>query len=151
MEIVNIKRLKAALRQGELPARETAKYVAAQGALMSLMFIPSPADPRDWAFLAHPLLAFGGVYYCYRCNGGELGRGFAERYLTVGWVVGCRVALVLIPIAVVGLAVSLLALGRLDWLDDPHLADGITFGFVVVAAFIYWRIGRHIGDLQRAA
>ena len=151
MEIININRLKAELKQGELPAREVFKYVAVQVALLSIISIPSPADaPVDWAFIAYPLLAFCGIYYCYRRNGGASGRAFAERYLAVGWVVGCRVGLVSVSIFAVCFGVSLLTVGSIEWLDDPRLADANTMGFLGVEALIYWRIGWHIGDVHRA-
>jgi hypothetical protein len=151
MTFVNLKRLKAELAQAELPASETAKYLAAQGALLSLMFIPSPEnEPADWAFVAHPLLAVIGVYYCYRRNGGALGARFAERYLAVGWVVGWRVALVAVPLVALGLGASLSATGSLEWLEDPRIAPAIDLGSVGLVAFVYWRIGRHLGDLRAA-
>lgn len=54
MEFFRLKRLKATLVNGPLPARGTAQYLAAQGALWSLIVIPSPAEvPRDWTLLAY--------------------------------------------------------------------------------------------------
>jgi len=151
MKFVNIKRLKAELQQGELPASETAKYLAAQAAVMSLIFIPSPAnEPVDWAFIANPLVSVIGVFYCYQRNGAALGVRFAERYLAVGWVVGWRVGLVAVAIAALGLGVTLVATGSLEWLGDPRIGPAITVGAVGLVAFVYWRIGRHLGDLRAA-
>jgi hypothetical protein len=149
MEFVNIKRLKADLRQGELPARETAKYLAAQGALLSLIFIPSPGpEPVAWSFIAYPLLSLVGVYYCYQRNGGASGARFAERYLAIGWVVGWRVGLIVVLIAVVSLGASLAGMGSFEGLDDARVTNGITAGSWGMVALIYWRIGMHLGDLQ---
>ncbi|HEV3485099.1 MAG TPA: hypothetical protein VG106_06810, partial [Vicinamibacterales bacterium] len=93
MRFFSIRRLKSDLAGGPLPARATAQYLAAQGALMSVAYVPSPAHaPADWGFIVHPLLALVGVYYCYRRNGGPTGERLAERFLAVGWVVGIRVA-----------------------------------------------------------
>jgi hypothetical protein len=151
MEIVNIKRLKATLRQGDLPARETAKYLAAQGALWSLLFIPSPAPPLDWALVAYPLLSLCGVYYCYRQNGEESGRRFAERYLAIGWVVGWRAFFVLAPLFLLAVVFSFAWFGQLQWLEDPVSAGAITLGFLTLCGFLYWRIGRHLADLRSDA
>jgi hypothetical protein len=149
MEIVNIKRLKATLQQGELPARETAKYAAAQGALLSLAFIPSPApEPVDWGFVAFPLLTLAGVFYCYRRNGGDTGTRFAERYLAIGWVIGWRVALVLGALLVVSVAGSLLATGKVQWLENPRLADAMTAATLATMALIYWRMGHHMAQVH---
>jgi hypothetical protein len=151
MTFINIERLKAQLGQGELRASETAKYLAAQGALLSLIFIPSPATaPMDWDFITHPLLSVVGVYYCYRRNGGAVGVRFAERYLALGWVVGLRVGLAAASIAAVGLGISLLVTGSLEWLEEPRIAPAVTVGSLGLVAFVYWRIGRHLGDLRAA-
>ena len=148
MEFINIKRLKSALSQGELSARETAKYLAAQGVLLSLVFIPTPgAEPPDWPFVAYPLVALGGVYYCYRRNGADVGKRFAERYLAVGWVVGWRVALVSITAVVLTVLGSLLTVGNFDWFEEPRFAVVVDVGSLSLVAFVYWRIGVHLGHL----
>jgi hypothetical protein len=149
MEFVNIRRVKTTLKQGELPAVETAKYLAAQGALWSVLLIPSPADaPVNWAFLTYPLLGLAGAYYCYRKNGGKLGRRLAERYLAIGWVVGWRFALVLASSLVAAAGVSLVMLGNLSWLEDPELANETTLVWLLIIALIYWRMGHHLADVQ---
>lgn len=82
MEFFRLKRLNATLVRGPLPALDTAKYLAAQGVLWSLIVIPSPADaPADWTLLGYPAISLLGVYYCYRRHGGASGERFAERYL----------------------------------------------------------------------
>lgn len=147
---MRIGRLKATLARGPLPAGETAKYLAAQGALMSLVFIPTPAEmPADWTFLAYPLLAAAGVYYCYRSNGGALGERFAERYVAIGWVVGWRVALVLIAAFGFGLLSVVLRGDDPGWLDNPHVADAVNIGGFAVVGFIYWRMAVHLATVRR--
>jgi hypothetical protein len=74
MEFVRLGRLKNTLEAGPLSAVETAKYLAVQGALLSLIFIPTPADlSQDWTMIAYPVSALLGVYYCYKRNGGAAG------------------------------------------------------------------------------
>jgi hypothetical protein len=149
MEFININRLKSHLREGELSARETAKYLAAQGALQSLVFIPTPAEsPADWAFVAFPLVSVVGIYYCYRRNGGELGTRFAERYLAVGWVVGWRVALVAVASVVLTAVVALVSVGNLDWLHEPRIDTGIDVAALGLVACMYWRTGVHLRKLD---
>jgi len=98
------------------------------------------------------LLGIAGVYFCYRQNGAAVGRRFAERYLAVGWVVGLRFAFVLIGLMLAGMVVSLVWLGNIDWIEkpDPGLAEGVTAIWFVIVALIYWRIGRHLRDVQDA-
>ena len=151
MEFVNIRRLKATLRSGELSSRETAKYLAAQAVLLSLLFIPSPApEPSGWPFIAYPLVSLGGVYYCYRRNGGGIGTRFAERYLAVGWVVGWRVALIVVTAAVIALATSLVLIGTIEWLEHPLATSAVDSGSLGLVGFIYWRLGVNLSDLNAA-
>jgi hypothetical protein len=150
MEFLRIRGLKADLARESLSASETAKYLAAQAALSSIVLIPTPADtPSGWPFLAYPLLALTGVYYCYKRNGGTTGERFAERYLAVGWVAGVRVATALVVIAVVGLTGLAFTDIGLQWLEHSNFAAAVDAGMFVVLAFIYWRIGAHLADVQR--
>ena len=153
MEFFRLKRLNATLVHGPLPARDTAQYLAAQGALWSLLVVPSPADaPADWTLFAYPALSLLGVYYCYRRHGGAVGERFAERYLAIGWVVGLRVAATLLLLAIVGL-VSLIAARGFDGsvLDDPTIALAIDVGTLVVIAVVYWRMGVHLATVHQAS
>ena len=150
MEFLRIRRLKGDLARKSLSASETAKYLAAQAALLSIAFVPTPADtPAGWPFLAYPLLALAGVYYCYKRNGGAVGERFAERYLAVGWVAGLRVVIVLIVIVIVGSIGLAFTDAGLQWLEHSNVAAGIDAGMLAVLAFIYWRMGVHLADVQR--
>jgi hypothetical protein len=151
MKIFNIKALKAELAQGDLRAPETAKYLAAQAVLVSIIFIPSPGHRAvDWAFVANPLVSLLGLYYCYRQNGGETGLRFAERYLALGWVVGWRVGVVMVVLTPLSLGALLFATGNVAWLGEQRLADVFAASILAMIAFMYWRIGRHLGDLATA-
>jgi hypothetical protein len=140
MEFFRLKRLNATLVRGPLPALDTAKYLAAQGALWSLIVNPSPADaPADWTFLGYPALALLGVYYCYRRHGGASGERFAERYLAIGWVVGLRVTAMLILLAMLGLAGFIAARGfDGSTLDNPAVTHALDIGILGAIAIVYW-------------
>jgi hypothetical protein len=148
MEFIRLGRLKSTLGEGPLSAAETAKYLAVQGALLSLIFIPTPADmPRDWTMIAYPVSAVLSVYYCYRRNGGAAGKHFAERYLAIGWVVGLRIGFC----AVVAVAVSAVIGALLGFDFDAISSPGVTraidvagFGLVLL---VYWRMGVHLADV----
>jgi hypothetical protein len=149
MEFIRINRLKQTLKAGELPAIETAKYLAGQAMLGAILYVPSPGDaPLDWALIAYPLLALGGVYYCYRQNGGRAGLRLAERFLSIGWVIGWRVCAVLILIFLAAVIISLVRTGAISWLEDPAVGDQMTVAGLFIVAFIYWRMGRHLADVH---
>ena len=150
MRFLGIKPLRDDLAQGPLSAKETLQYLAAQGVLLSTIFVPSPADaPPDWAFIAYPLLSVAGIYYCYRSNGGSAGRQFAERYLAVGWVVGLRVVVLGIGAAIMTHGISLWIFG-LDWIADDRLSLVLEFGALVLIGLVYWRMGIHLSLIAAA-
>ena len=150
MRFFSIRRLKGDLARGPLTARATAQYLAAQGALLSVLYVPSPAHASaDWGFIVHPLLALAGVYYCYRRNGGPAGERLAERYLAVGWVVGIRVASAAIALLVLTVTALALTSDVSEWTESRWLGVGIDLGTVALVAFIYWRMGVHLADIRR--
>jgi len=153
MEFFRLERLNATLVRGPLPALDTAKYLAAQGALWSLIVIPSPADaPADWPFLGYPALSLLGVYYCYRRHGGASGERFAERYLAIGWVVGLRVAATSILLCMLGLAGFIAARGfDGSWLDGPAVTHVLDVGTLGVIAIMYWRMGVQLAAVHQAS
>jgi hypothetical protein len=148
MEFIRLGRLKNTLREGPLSAVETAKYLAVQGALLSFIFIPSPADmSRDWTMIAYPVSALIGVYYCYRRNGGAGGRHFAERYLAIGWVVGLRIGLSLAMAIGIAAAIAALLGFNFDALSDPVVTHGWDIAAFGAVLFVYWRTGVHLADV----
>jgi hypothetical protein len=60
------------LAEGPLPDREAVQYIAAQAALVAAFVVPTPGQdlPSWWHYVAAPAIAVGGVYFCYRQNGG---------------------------------------------------------------------------------
>ena len=153
MEFFRLKRLNATLVHGPLPARDTAQYLAAQGALWSLIVIPSPADtPRDWTLLAYPSLSLLGVYHCYRRHGGSAGDRFAERYLAIGWVVGLRVAALFLSLAMLGVAAFIVIRGfDGSSLDSVGIGNVLDIGMLCVIAVVYWRMGVHLAAVHHAS
>ena len=152
MEFLRIRRLTADLARRPLSAPDTAKYLAAQGALLSILFIPTPAEaPADWPFLVYPLLALLGVYYCYRRNGGAVGERFAERYLAVDWVVGLRVGLAAVAVLIAFIVGFAFTSGELGWLEDARFARGIDLGGLGLIALVYWRMGVHLARIHCAS
>ena len=153
MEFLNLARLKRTLARGPLEPAEAAKYVAAQSMFFSLIFVPTPSneEPEAWTFILTVLLAGLGVFYCYRSNGGSLGERFVERYLAVGWVVGWRVGLtaaIFSLLFVGGWAVAAPeSFGA--WSENHSDSDAWVAAGYAVIAFVYWRTGVHLRDVQR--
>ena len=143
MHVLDIRTLKATLKARALSSGEAVRYIAAQGALLSWLFIPGQTTV-DWMFITNPLLALAGTYYCYRCNGGADGIRLAERYLAIGWVVMCRgIAFLFLPLAI-GLAAWTIATAG----EGPGDAVMST-ALIGLMLLMYWRIGVHLADVAR--
>ena len=85
------------------------------------------------------IIVIGGTYYVYVQNGGREGFNLIQKYLVLGWVVGIRFTLALIPVAIVYFVV----LEKLGYLDSKvfHVL------FSTISQFIFFqRLGRHIRD-----
>jgi hypothetical protein len=157
MRFFSLRRVKSDVVVGPLPAADTAKYLAAQGALWSLLFIPSPSSdaPIWWGFVAYPFVAVAGVFYCYRCNGGASGQRLAERYLAVGWVVLVRFLVLGMLLVMAGLVAAVVQSGlsgdESTFLDSPGFAASVNIGALSIEALMFWRIGVHIAEVRRAS
>ena len=122
-------------------------YLAGQAALGAVLFVPSPADvPREWDFVALPLLALVGVLYCYRCNGAAAGVRFAERYLALSWVIGWRTGLMAAAVIAMGFVAGLIT-GGFAWLEHERVPVTLSATTFLLIALIYWRIGVHLHDI----
>lgn len=91
------------------------------------------------------ILAFVGTVYLYRQNHGRKGEHFVQRYLAIGFVVGVRLIvaflLLAIPIYIAFDIAGLLA-------DETTWAEFLLFCFIEV--IVYQRIAHHIRDVAAA-
>ncbi len=133
--------LKQELSTEPLPSRESIKYILAVLASYTLVLNPSVytaeevESPWQWLLTVVNLATLGvGTALAYRCNGGQDGVDFASRLFALGWVVGIRVATLMIPVAVIVLAVL-----KFPW-GDLSLLIGISLVF-------YWRLAIHMRSL----
>jgi hypothetical protein len=145
-----IEKLKTDMAANPLSEREVLPYLILTAVLYSvIIYIPHEIQ-NVWDGLGavwSVLLAVVGTIYIYRQNCGAGGQHFLQRYIVVGWVVGIRWLVFLIPAAFAFYAT--LATVGID-LESTHWYN---FLFLAVAeAVTYWRIGHHVKDLaQRAA
>lgn len=147
MQLWRLEPLKSLLVAGPLPDREAVKYVAAQSAIVAAVVVPTPGQdlPPWWHFVAAPAIAIAGVYFCYKQNGGAAGRGFAERYFSIGWVVAVRIAVVSVALGCVG---SIIVIG----IVNPGISDDVGARLVEIAGYglmvlAFWRTGVHLADV----
>jgi hypothetical protein len=140
-----IENLKAQLASRPLSDREVLPYFAIFLGVTSAAWFMPLVEPNLWDHLLTAvgvLLAVPGTVWIYRRNGGAVGQHFLQRYLAVGWVVGIRWLVVVLPSLMLYFAV-------LDLLDVEAVAttwhDFILFSIALL--LLYWRIGHHIADI----
>lgn len=110
------------------------------------------ATTTDYIQMIFDLAVVGiGTYLCFYANGSDKGQQFSERYFSIGFVVGLRFMVLLLPIVIVfGIVAGILSeTSGLD-LDGPVFNYGVL---VIVSAWLvamYWRIIAHINDVAKA-
>ncbi len=135
----------------ELPSqRDQCGYALATALLYTVWLVPMASDGPgplvDWVIYAVELVGvIAGTVYVYRANGGDAGRDFAVRYLSLGWVTSVRfiVGLILcvVPAAIV-----------LEFAGIPEEAMDWLFGIALTlwVVLFYWRFGAHMRDVARS-
>jgi len=118
-------------------------------------FFPAEAAPgtMDYLQIAIDLIAIGiGTYLCYYANGANNGEQFAERFFSIGFVIGIRFMALLIPIMMVyGIIVGVIAsTTEVDTEGTFMNASVLILIFSWIVA-MYWRFIVHINDVAKSA
>ncbi|MCA9641329.1 MAG: hypothetical protein KC492_11565 [Myxococcales bacterium] len=150
MYFVDVDGLKRDLGSGPLDQRDVAIYIFLVGGAVlpsrPLLFDISGSLPVvSIIMLAHLVIAAIGVLACYRANGRAGGLRFAERFLSLSWVVGLRVFLsTLLPV------VGLRLFAEHLYPDSSQLVrEGLIE--LPVTALAYWRLQLHFQSLEVSA
>jgi hypothetical protein len=136
---LNLTGLKDELKRGPMGQPHAFQYALADALLTTLA---RGSGAPWWQVLAVAAITGLGTAYCYEANGGADGTDFIARYVSLGWVVGLRVALAcILPI---GLAVAV----AVKLAPESELTVKAAVTLLAVAA-IYWRMGAHFADIRR--
>jgi hypothetical protein len=122
-------------RTGRFDSSEVGPYFFANVLLQSVGFILPGMAMSAWDFfggVAAILITIGGVLHLKEQNGGTFGKGYLERYFSLGWVTGVRLILVGIPAAVVFFGLAAVLGG-----DDSMAPAGAVF--FVLLLFAWYR------------
>ncbi len=134
----------------ELPSqRDQCGYALASALLYTVALTPMASDGPvplvGWVIYAVELIGvIAGTVYVYRANGGDAGRDFAVRYLSLCWVTSVRFIVGLVG-ALFLAATSLAFAGPWEEAWDRLLGFGVTLWVVL----FYWRLGVHMRDVAR--
>jgi hypothetical protein len=145
-----IEALKTQLRRGSLPQPAAFGYLLAilllytagtVAPITTLAWSPSALDRS--VYVALILFVGGGTYAAYRANGGRQGSDFVARYVAISWVLGNRLAvMLLLPIMAV---LFVLAMVFPDGEPSSQILEtsGMAFALGFEALF-YWRLVHHV-------
>lgn len=138
-----IKKLNEQLITGALKESEKFKYLMASTIMYMLSMIRygTANDYDTYSGVAYLIIGVMGLWYVYKCNGGEKGTLFLERYLSLSWVLSIRlIVLVLIPLLVISIIVEEVYLGGMS--EETTLID-TTLIQVFTIIYIFW-LAKHI-------
>jgi hypothetical protein len=133
---LNIHALKSDLRAGQVSERDVVPYLIAEGILIQLSYL----DGSGSSFFDYVDVLVGtaavilGTWYVFNRHRG--GAPFLLKYITLGWVVGWRVLLVILPVFIV-LALILGAMGG---------EGAVNFSTSLFGAVYWYAYFRVLGD-----
>ena len=145
-----IESLKQDIRVGSFTDKNLIPYVVLYAGLCAIAVEMTGYMPYEdvsvWTYvlsMLNVLIPIAGTIYAYRCNGGANGENFASKYFSIGFVIGIRFLVYLIPLMVLMITYWVIVFG-----DQEELPT--TFAEVVVFSFwyalLYFRMAKHIGD-----
>lgn len=151
-------RLAAALAEGRVGERESLAYAM----LTALLYFQAVyygiwfGGTQDWMvigeFAAVTLIAFAGLYECFRANGGAAGADYLKRLYCLSVPVGIKVTLASV---ILGQAIAL-GFGRVaqmqQWRDPRFAYELLSFFFAgALTAVYYWRVAHHMARAAATA
>jgi len=140
---INIKALKEDLRSGDYQDRDIVPYIIASGIMTQLFSIGgSNAGIFDLiAALIGIIAIVSGTWYVFGQHKQNSQASFLSKYISLGWVVGFRLFLIIIPVVII--AVILTATRA----NDESLLYGIGILVLIFYSIIYYLLlGKHISE-----
>ena len=149
MRFFALSKVKNDISSGALGERETLQYLIAWFVVFCLASFPSSGEVVSvvaarvfWVVVS--VVNLWGIKSCYSANGGAGGSHFVGRFLSLGWVLGIRGLVVLIPAffvlcTLLGMLVG--AAGLLKGVGVEVVAEYALFSSLVVyVAWFYSRL-----------
>jgi len=140
----NITALKQQLINSGLPELDSLKYLILLS-LIGMIPIPKPPYFSTGTFLYYvfgAIIFIFGTVYCYRRNGGQSGKDFLARFVSLSWVVAMRF---LPSLILFGAIIAFGTFSQMAPTQQKVVVIGVNYMFYIV---YYWRIAHHISDLS---
>ena len=148
----NIEALKSDIKRGEFTDREAISYIVVSLFLYSLgteliVLFPAEAAHNVWDgvnSLLNIIIPVVGTLYAYKKNGGASGRDFANKYFSIGFVMGIRFLVYLIGVIfLLAIYWSFVVPDEVDTIPTTWVEALLFSGWY---AMLYYKIGEHIGE-----
>ena len=147
----NIDALKDEIKRGDFGDEKAIAYIVISLILYSILFelvylFPVTEERNTWDYVESVLsivVPMMGILYAYQKNGGAKGKDFANKYFSIGFVVGVR-----FMVYSTGLMIVLFFYWNYVFSEDEE----IPTTFVEVALYsiwytvFYYRIAKHVED-----
>jgi hypothetical protein len=150
MYIWNLDNLSEELIAGELSERDTFKYLMASSILYGLAVIQytNPNNIDTWSGVIAVLVSVFGLFFIYKCNGGDNGKEFLIRYLSISWVVFIRMfVLLMIPSSIAVMVLQEIYLGGIP---DGTTNINLIHMTVVEIVSVLW-VAKHVNRVARGS
>ena len=152
----NIERLKAELRERPVPPVEVVRYSTAIVLTSSVAYyVPVPDQELRVAdgilIVISVFVTAFGLWAAYRANGGPNGTDLAGRFLAVGWVIGLRLAVLLLAFMVVVFGIIMVQAFREHELSGRSIELTAWVTAVLTEIVFYWRLTHHLALVRGAA
>jgi hypothetical protein len=150
MYIWKIDQLNKELITGELPEREKFKYLVASSIIYGLAMIQysSPNQADTWSGVIAAIVTVIGLFFIYKCNGGDNGKEFLTRYLSISLVILVRLlVLLMLPSLIVLMVVQEIYLGGMP--DETTTID-LAYIIIIEVVYVFW-VAKHINKVARGS
>jgi len=149
-----VESLKKDIVDGSFTDKELIPYVVLYAGLYALGierigYLPYE-DVNIWTYVLstlNVLVPIAGTIYAYKSNRGDKGENFASKYFSIGFVVGVRFIVYLIPVMALMIVYWMVMFGEQEELPTTYV-EVILFSSWY--ALFYYKMAKHIGDTAKA-
>ncbi len=149
-----VESLKKDIVEGSFTDKELIPYVVVYAGLYALGIEATGYMPYEdvniWTYvlsILNVLIPIAGTIYAYQCNRGGNGENFASKYFSIGFVVGIRFLVYLIPLMAVMIVYWVVMFGEQEELPTTYVE---VILFATWYALLYYKMAKHIGDTAKA-
>lgn len=147
MYFINIKALKEQHESGQYQSNDSLMYLSATVILSYIAILLVRFPENSWSLgvdAVEGVMVLLSIFVAYLANGGNNGRHFLDKFVSIGWVVLIRLLPVIVLLA---LGVNI---GETAFFGQAREHDGPEdiIGLAVVYGIYTWRLAVHIKDTR---